>query len=90
MNDIYPLTKHINQTTDRIDAALDGWTLGVLVIEDGRVELQLDDNSLIPVPTGAVLEIKNGSGWEPLANSDLRLLDRYGWPLFAGLDARMK
>jgi hypothetical protein len=85
-----PLTKHITQTTDRIDAALDGWTLGVLVIEDGRVELQLDDNSLIPVPAGAVLEVKNGSSWEPLANSDLRLLDRYGWPLFAGLDARMK
>lgn len=86
---MYPLTKHINQTTDRIDAALDGWILGVLVIEDGQANLQLDDNSLIPVPANVCLELKNGGVWQRLTETDCQLAVE-GWPLFAGLDARMK
>ena len=90
MNDIYPLTKHIKETTACIDAALDNWTLGNLVIEDSQAYLQLKDGSLIPVPADAVLEVKNGDLWTPVSAEMLQARTREGWPAYAGLLARMK
>lgn len=85
-----PLTAHIQNTVDCIDALLDGWTQGRLVIEDGQVYLQVEDGRLIPVPAGAILEVKNGSIWQRLTLRDLAKIITGGWPAYAGLTARMK
>lgn len=64
-----------------------GYTVGNLVIDPQGVFLQLDNGSLVPV-TGTV-EVKIGDSWEALTTADYNEETPEGWPLNAGLDARM-
>jgi len=78
------LTRSIEKTAN----IAGGYTVGNLVIEPQGVFIQLDDGSLTPV-TGK-LEVKIGDSWEFLTVADFNEETPEGWPLNAGLDARMK
>jgi hypothetical protein len=84
------ITDSIRKSINQIDAFLDGWTFGRLVIKPEGVSLQVEDGSLLPVPAGCILEVMNGDEWQRLTPADLTMTTREGWPLYAGLEARMK
>lgn len=77
------LARRIEKTAD----IAGGFIVGTLVIEDG-VFIQLEDGQMIPA-TGSV-EVKNGDTWQILTPADFVAVTVEGWPLYAGLDARMK
>jgi len=66
---------------------IDGFTTGNLVIEPMGVFIQKETGELIPV-IGKV-EVKCGDGWHALTIDDYNEETPEGWPLNAGLDARM-
>lgn len=77
------LTRSIEKTAN----IAGGYTVGNLVIDPQGVFIQLDDGSLTPA-TGKV-EVKIGDHWEALTVADFNDETPEGWPLNAGLDARM-
>lgn len=77
------LVRHIQRTAD----IAGGFIVGNLVIDDD-VFIQLDNGQLVPA-TGSV-EVKNGDHWRCLTTTDFQAVTVEGWPLYAGLDARMK
>lgn len=77
------LVRHIQRTAD----IAGGFIVGTLVIEDG-VFIQLEDGQMIPATES--VEIKNGDTWQILTPADFIAVTVEGWPLYAGLDARMK
>lgn len=85
-----PLTDHINSTVDRIDATLDGWTQGRLVIDQGNAYIEVEPFQFVPVPAGVTVEVKNGSIWQRLTEADLQAVTVDGWPAYAGLPARIQ
>lgn len=66
----------------------DGWTVGVLVIENEQASLQLEDGSIIPI-SGA-LEVKNGDFWEKPVSWFSKITTEDGWPAYGGMRARMR
>lgn len=80
----------IQKSINQIDALLDGWTFGRLVIEPDGTYIQPDDGSLLPVPDECTLEVLNGDEWQQLNQADLARKTVEGWPAYAGLDARFK
>jgi hypothetical protein len=85
------LTDHMNQTIRRIDAFLDNYTLGTLVIEDETVSL-LHENTEIKLDNSYLIEIFDVSQYHPITIDEA--LNTYcsdaDWYLFAGLEARVK
>lgn len=77
------LTRHIQKTAD----IAGGFVVGNLVI-DGGVFIQMENGQLVSA-TGSV-EVKNGDHWQTLTPADFEAVTVEGWPLYAGLDARMK
>ena len=77
------LTRSIEKTAN----IAGGYTVGNLVIEPQGVFIQVDDGSLVPA-IGKV-EVKIGGQWQALTVADYNEETPEGWPLNAGLDARM-
>ncbi len=77
------LTRSIEKTAN----IAGGYTVGNLVIDPSGVFIQVENGELVPV-TGKV-EVKNGDIWEALTVADFNDETPEGWPLNAGLDARM-
>lgn len=89
------LINSINKSINQIDALLDGWTFGRLVIDvatNGKLIacLQKEDGEMIPIPTHTMLEVRNGDQWLRLTRMDLYRKTVEGWPAYAGLEARMR
>lgn len=80
----------LQKSCNQIDALLDGWTFGRLVIELNAISLEQEDGNIIPVPVGAALEVKNGDQWTPVSAEMLRARTREDWPAYAGLEARFR
>lgn len=80
----------MQKSIDQIDALLDGFTTGRLVIEGLSVALQTDDGTLLPVPAGATVQVRNGDQWQELLPEDMARVTTEGWPAYAGLVSRMK
>ena len=64
-----------------------GFIVGQLVIDPTGVFIQKETGELIPA-IGSV-EVKIGDHWEALTVADFNDETPEGWPLNAGLDARM-
>lgn len=75
------------QSIQRTCNIAEGWTVGQLVIESSAAYMELDNGSLIEV--NKELEVKNGDRWQRLTAADLKETTREGWPVYAGMDARM-
>lgn len=82
---------------DWISSIADEWMLkqrktslltGRLVVEDGKVSLQLDAGELVELNTNDRIEVLNGDRFEPAPFSRiLERVDSAGWSLYAGLYA---
>lgn len=70
----------------------DGYTTGRLIVENGEVSLQTSANDMMPVTTDTVIEVYGeGIGYTRITHRQaLDAISTDGWPLFAGLDARIK
>ena len=68
---------------------LEGWVTGRMVIDQGAF-VQLDDGKLIPVEENHIVEVKNGDVWKHLSEADFGIISIDGWPLYAGMDARIR
>jgi hypothetical protein len=85
----------IEQLRDNIRDTLiivDGYTVGRLIVENGEVSLQTVSNDMMPVKTDAVIEVYGeGIGYTRITHRQaVDAMSSDGWPLFAGLDARIK
>ena len=81
---MYFLLQSIQITAD----IADGWTVGNLVIENQQAYLQLENGSIIHA--SGIIEVKNGDVYQRLTAEDYKSETKEGWPLYAGLRARMK
>ncbi|MFA8303482.1 hypothetical protein OB446_010375, partial [Paenibacillus alvei] len=61
---------------------------GQLVVEGGKVSLQLDNGSLIELSKNDRIEVFRDGKFEPAPYSFIiEKMDSAGWPLYAGLHA---
>lgn len=86
------LNNSIKQSIYEIDAFLDNYTLGTLIIDDKKAFLQLDIGELIELDDTFKIEVINNRQYIPVTyNQVLNTIDKYmDAPLFAGFSARVK
>jgi hypothetical protein len=87
------LTDHMKQTIRTIDAFLDNYTLGTLVIESQTVSLLLENNKEIQLDDSYLLEVFDGTKYHSITLEqalNTYCSDAPEWHLFAGLEARVK
>ncbi|WP_052098097.1 hypothetical protein [Paenibacillus stellifer] len=83
------INEHMKETAD----IMSGYITGRLVVDldDRSVGLQKHDGSLIPLSSACIIEVRNGSLYEPLTITQaLTAVTVEGWPGYAGLYARVK
>lgn len=80
----------LQKSCNQIDALLDGWTFGRLVVDAGQASLELETGEMLPVPDSAALEVRNGDQWEQVSAKMLQARTAEGWPAYAGLEVRIK
>jgi len=80
---MFLLVRSLQKTAD----ILDGWKVGCLVIKD-IAYVELDNGSAIEI--NETLEVRNGDEWQTVSHEDLGKRTPEGWPLLAGLDARLR
>lgn len=80
---------HISRYHDLIDR-IDGYTVGTLVIENGKAQLQTQGGGLA-LDDAQTIEVLNGDHYETFTVADcLQLKTDEGWPLLAGFYARVR
>ncbi|MED0717429.1 hypothetical protein [Aeribacillus composti] len=87
------LSDHIKYTTRKIDAFLENYTLGTLVIENGQAFLQLEIGELIQLNDSFIIEVFDGEKYNCISYEQALntfCADMPDCPLFAGLEARIK
>jgi len=84
------LSEHIKQTIRIIEASLEGYTLGTLIVDGDTVALEAE-NGEIKLDTTYVIEVYGNGKYHPITyRQALNTMSRDGWPLYAGLEARVK
>jgi len=84
------LNDHIKRTTREIDAFLENYTLGTLIIENSEVSLETK-NGVIVLDETYHIEVLGGGEYHTITYDQARnTMSRDGWPLYAGLEARVK
>lgn len=84
------LNDHIKRTTREIDAFLENYTLGTLIIENSEVSFETKNGEIVLDETYAI-EVFAGGKYHPITYDQARnTMSRDGWPLYAGLEARVK
>jgi len=74
-----------------IDAYLDNYTLGTLIVDDGQAYLELEIGELITLDDSYKIEVINGGEYQPITYHEaITRMSTDGWALFAGLTARVK
>jgi hypothetical protein len=84
---------HIKQTIRKIDAFLDNYTLGTLVIENQTVSLLLENNDEIQLDDSYLIEVFDGTKYHSITIEkalNTFCADAPNWHLFAGFEARVK
>ncbi|MTI83480.1 MAG: hypothetical protein FH756_06130 [Firmicutes bacterium] len=81
----YPLTRSIRETA----AVADGWQVGTLVIHGNTYHLETDSR-LIDITEDHTVEVMNGNNWQAIGQDNLAKKTAEGWPLLAGMKARVK
>lgn len=86
------LNNSLKQSIYEIDAFLDNYTLGTLIIDDKKAYLQLDIGKLLELDGTFKIEVINNREYIPITyNQVLNTIDKYMHaPLFAGFPARVK
>lgn len=76
---------------DLIDR-MDGYTVGNLVIENGVVSLQTQDDAITPLATDAHIEVRNGDVYLRVTYAEVLAMrdPNTGWHTLAGVYARIK
>lgn len=81
------LSEHLKETADRVA----GYTTGRLIVEGGVVTLQLDTSALLSITDAQTIEVRNDSEYVRITlEQALSVSSVEGWPLYAGLYARIK
>ena len=84
------LSDHIKRTTREIDAFLERYTLGTLIIDGDTVSLETKHGEIVLDET-YVIEVFDGEKYHPITYDKARnTMSSDGWPLYAGLEARAK
>ncbi|MGG3841852.1 hypothetical protein [Anoxybacillus kestanbolensis] len=84
------LGDHIKRTTREIDAFLERYTLGTLIVDGGKVALETKSGEIVLDET-YVIEVYNDGKYHPITYDKARnTMSSDGWPLYAGLEARVK
>lgn len=84
------LNDHIKRTTREIDAFLENYTIGTLIVDGDTVSLEAKSGEILLDET-YVIEVFAGGKYHPITYEQARnTMSRDGWPLYAGLEARVK
>ena len=84
------LNDHIKQTVRTIDAFLERYTLGTLIVDGDTVSLETGRGEIVLDET-YVIEVYNDGKYHPITYDQARnTMSSDGWPLYAGLGARVK
>ncbi len=84
------LNDHIKQTVRTIDAFLERYTLGTLIVDGGKVALETKNGEIVLDETYRI-EVFDGEKYHSITYDQARnTMSRDGWPLYAGLEARAK
>src|SRR5690606_19443645 len=84
------LSEHIKQTVRTIDAFLGGYTIGTLIVGDGKVSLETKYGEIVLDETYHI-EVLGGGEYHQITYDQARsTISSDGWPLYAGLEARVK
>jgi hypothetical protein len=73
---------------DLIDR-MDGYQIGTIVVENGRAVLHREKGGSLPLETAKTIEVLNGDHYESVTYADCLRQTSEGWPLLAGLYARV-
>lgn len=85
------LTDSLKHSIHLIDAYLDNFTLGILIVDDGQAYLQLDIGELITLDESFEIEVINGNEYHPVTYDEaVNTISTDGWSLYAGLKAKVK
>lgn len=87
------LSDHIKQTVRKIDAFLDNYTLGTLLIENGQVFLQLEIGEYIALNDSFIIEVFAGGKYNLISYEQALntfCSDAPEWHLYAGAECRIK
>lgn len=86
---MFNLSKSIRQTADIVD----GYIVGTLVIENDKACVQKDNGELTEITPKQSIEVYNEGErqYVPVTYEDaITTMSSDGWPLYAGLDVRVK
>lgn len=84
------LNDHIKQTVRTIDAFLERYTLGTLIVYGGKVALETKSGEIVLDETYHI-EVLGGDEYHQITYDQARnTMSSDGWPLYAGLEARVK
>lgn len=89
MSEMEHLSKHIKRTL----SMLDGYVSGSLVVEESTVSLLLEDDSEMRLEASDQIEVFTADGVYVAVSFDEiqnKKTVPEGWPLYAGVDARVK
>ncbi|WP_339171236.1 hypothetical protein [Anoxybacillus sp. FSL W8-1294] len=87
------LTDHMNQTIRKIDAFLEHYILGTLIIENQTVSLLLENNDEIQLDDLYIIEVFDGSQYHRITYEqaiNTFCSDAPEWHLYAEFEARVK
>ena len=87
------LSESIQYTTRKIDAFLDQYTIGTLIIENGQVSLLLENNDEIQLDDSFIIEVFAGGKYHTITYQEAIntfCADMPNCPLYAGFECRVK
>ncbi|MED1441902.1 hypothetical protein P4U24_08830 [Aeribacillus composti] len=87
------LSDHIKYTTRKIDAFLDNYTLGTLIIENGQAFLELEIGEYIELNDSFIIEVFAGGKYQTITYDQVIntfCSDAPDWHLYAGAECRIK
>lgn len=86
------LSDFIKHTISHIDAYLDNYTIGTLIIDDGQAYLELDIGELITLDDSYKIEVINGDGkYHPITyHQAITTMCTDGWALYGGFKTRVR
>lgn len=87
------LSENIQYTTRKIDAFLEQYTPGTLIIENGRVFLQTEIGEFVKLDDSFIIEVFADGAYHTITLEqalNTYCSDAPEWHLYAGLEARVK
>ncbi|WP_405131916.1 hypothetical protein MHB43_10440 [Paenibacillus sp. FSL H8-0317] len=83
---------HLTNSIKNTINVIDGYTTGTLIVDGEFVGLLLEDGSELPLDNNRHIEVRNGDGsYERVMIDQIQTtMTAEGWPLYAGMYARVK